>query len=469
MFDLDTLNGLFGDAVTVADGRVTVTRPDALAAAPMDQLVRGAVFADGVEREYARWLIWELGQAVGVQTASIHDLYMARGRGEIGGFTVPAINLRVVTYDAARSIFRTAKTIDAGAFILEIARSEIAYTGQRPHEYVAVILAAALREGFRGPVFIQGDHFQVNHKKYAVDPQPEVDAVKALVREAVGAGFYNIDIDTSTLVDLSKSSHKEQQGLNYEVGVEIMKEVRAVEPPGVTISVGGEIGEVGTQNSTVEELRAYMDGLQTTLPADVAGLSKISVQSGTSHGGVVLEDGSIAEVKLDLDTLELLSRVAREEYGLAGAVQHGASTLPEDAFHNFPQRETAEIHLATNFQNMLFDHIPAALRDEMYAWIRENAKDERKVTDSDEQFYYKSRKKALGPFKRQLWEMPPQVMQAVATLYDQKFRFLFDQLAIRNTRDIVARYVKPPLLHRPMPADATPVHAAAPDDADLSD
>src|SRR5215203_1108062 len=226
MFDLDTLNGLFGDAVTVADGQVRVNRPDAIAGAPMDQLVRAAVFAEGVEREYARWLIWEIGQAVGVQPASIHDLYMARGRGEIGGFTVPAINLRVVTYDAARSIFRTAIAIDAGAFILEIARSEIAYTGQRPNEYVSVILAAALREGFRGPVFIQGDHFQVNHKKFAVDPNTEVGAVQALAKEAIAAGFYNIDVDTSTLVDLSKSTLAEQQRLNYEIGIDILKTIR---------------------------------------------------------------------------------------------------------------------------------------------------------------------------------------------------------------------------------------------------
>ena len=135
-----------------------------LAGPPMDQLVRAAVFAEGVEREYARWLIWELGQTVGVRPASIQDLYMARGRGEVQGFTVPAIDLRVVTYDAARAIFRTANAIEAGAFILEIARSEIAYTGQRPHEYVSVVLAAALREGFRGPVFIQGDHFQINQR-----------------------------------------------------------------------------------------------------------------------------------------------------------------------------------------------------------------------------------------------------------------------------------------------------------------
>jgi hypothetical protein len=193
------------------------------------------------------------------------------------------------------------------------------------------------------------------------------------------------------------------------------------------------------------------------------------VQSGTSHGGVVLADGSIADVKLDLDTLERLSKVARERYKLAGAVQHGASTLPDTAFHNFPKRETAEIHLATNFQTMLFDHLPDALRNEIYAWLAVNAKDERKSTDTDEQFFYKTRKKALGPFKKQLWELPPEAKKQLASVYDAKFRFLFEQLAIGNTAEMTKRYVKPPTLHRSMPVDATPAHAAAPDDADLSD
>ncbi|MDB4879459.1 MAG: aldolase, partial [Gemmatimonadetes bacterium] len=274
--------------------------------------------------------------------------------------------------------------------------------------------------------------------------------------------------DTSTLVDLSKETLAEQQRLNYEVGIDILQEVRAAEPPGVTISVGGEIGEVGTENSTVEELRAYMDGFNAALPGGIEGLSKISVQSGTSHGGVVLADGSIADVQLDLDTLETLSRVARDDYGLSGAVQHGASTLPDTAFNNFPTREVAEIHLATNFQNMLYDALPAALREEIYGWLRENAKDERKATDSDEQFFYKTRKKGLGPFKKQLWEFAAS-SPSLAAIYDRKFRFLFDQLAIGGTAGIVAAHVKPPVQHRTMPADATPAHAAAPDDADLSD
>lgn len=467
MDDIQRLNTIFGADVTVANGRVTVVRDAALASPAMDQLVRAAVFG-GDEKDHARWLIWEIGQAVGVRAASIHDLYLARGRGEVNGFTVPAINVRGAAYDTARSIFRTAIAMKAGAFILEIARSEIAYTDQRPSEYVAVMLAAALREGFRGPVFIQGDHFQVSAKKYAVDPKPEVEAVKALAREAIAAGFYNIDIDTSTLVDLSKKSLDEQQRLNYEVGVDILTTVRELEPDNVTISVGGEIGEVGTENSTVEELTAYMDGFNRSLPAGMEGLSKISVQSGTSHGGVVLADGSIADVKLDLDTLEKLSVVARDKYHLAGAVQHGASTLPDTAFHNFPKRETAEIHLATNFQNMLFDHMPADLRTQIYGWLTTNAKDERKATDSEEQFFYKTRKKALGPFKRQLWDLPDAAKATLAKAYDDKFAFLFKQLAIGDTASIVAKFVRAPEIHRLDPSEAVAV-AAAPDDADLSD
>lgn len=468
---MESVDKILGNAISFLDGKLTVKDESALKSDRMDRLVRVVVFGDREEKEYARWLVWEIGQAVGVHPSSIHDLYMARGRGEIGGFTVPAINVRGAAYDTGRAIFRTAIRLNAGAFILEIARSEIGYTEQRPAEYVSVMIAAALREGYRGPLFIQGDHFQVNAKKWKADPKAEVDAVKQLVREAVAAGFYNIDIDTSTLVDLSKQTLDEQQRPNYEVGIDILKTVREVQPHGVTISAGGEIGEVGTENSTEPELRAFMDGFNRTLPKGegMAGLSKISVQSGTSHGGVVLADGKIAEVQLDLDTLERLSTVAREEYGLAGAVQHGASTLPDTAFNNFPRRETCEIHLATNFQTMLFDHLPQTLRDEVYAWLRENAKDERKEKDSDEQFFYKTRKKALGPFKRQMWELPPDIKTKLGQAYDRKFGFLFEQLAIGNTRKYVDKYVKPPVIHRPQPAEGHVTVAAAPDDTSLSD
>src|ERR1700716_4358174 len=348
--------------------------------AKIDVLVRKAVFGSEDEKAHARWMIWEMGQEAGVRPASIHELYLARGRGEVPAFTTPAMNVRILSYDTGRAIFRAAKRLDAGAIICEIARSEIAYTDQRPAEYVAVMTAAALREGFTGPLFIQGDHVQVNAKKYAADAGAELKALRALIEEDLHAGFYSVDIDTSTLVDLSKPNLDEQQRTNYERAAELTKFIRDREPDDVTVSVGAEIGEVGGKNSDVQELQAFMDGYNRTLKqlGTTPGISKISVQTGTSHGGVVLPDGSIAKVQLDLDALKALSRDARTRYGLGGAVQHGASTLPPEAFGPFPACEAVEIHLATNFQNLVLDHpkLPADLRAELNAWVKAECKDE---------------------------------------------------------------------------------------------
>ncbi|MEA2723574.1 MAG: fructose-bisphosphate aldolase, class [Gemmatimonadales bacterium] len=461
---------LYGGGVTLVPGGIKVRDQAKLRSPATDRLVWQAVFGTGDEREAARWLIWELGQITGARPASINDLYLARGRGECGGFTVPAINVRMMAYDTARAIFRTARAGKAGAIILEIARSEIAYTEQRPAEYVSVILAAALREGYTLPLFIQGDHCQVNHKKYQADPAGEVGEVKKLIAEEVGAGFYNIDVDTSTLVDLSHASLEAQQRLNYEHAAEITAFIRDQEPAGVTVSVGAEIGEVGMKNSTVEELHAFMQGYNRSIGAlgDYEGISKISVQTGTSHGGVVLPDGTMADVKLDLQALAALSKVARDEYGLAGAVQHGASTLPSNAFGNFPRIETAEIHLATNFQNMVFDHprLPSALKERVRSWLDENAAGERKSGDTEEQFYYKARKKAIGPFKRDFWSLPEDVRNAIAADLEKTFAFLFEQLNVNGTQEQVNQFIQAPMQHH---AALKPVLVAAADDPDAGE
>ncbi len=438
--------------------------------ADMDALVRKAVFGTEDEKAHARWMIWEMGQKAGVRPASIHELYLARGRDEVPAFTTPAMNVRILSYDSGRAIFRAAKRLDAGAIICEIARSEIAYTDQRPAEYVAVMTAAALREGFTGPLFIQGDHVQVNAKKYAADPEAELKALRALIEEELHAGFYNIDIDTSTLVDLSKPNLDEQQRTNYERAAELTKFIRDREPDDVTVSVGAEIGEVGGKNSDVHELKAFMDGYNRTLNklGSPAGISKISVQTGTSHGGVVLPDGSIAKVQLDLQALKALSHDARTKYGLGGAVQHGASTLPPEAFSQFPACEAVEIHLATNFQTIVMDHpaLPKDLRREVNDWVKREAKEEWKKGDTEEQFIYKSRKKAIGPFKRRFWDLPADVRAAIGADLEKTFAFLFEQLRVKGTRASTDRYVKPKLVSHAAPRAAL---VSAPDDAEAGE
>lgn len=410
----------------------------------MDKLVQDLVLIDDLEsKKRIAKKILDTAYKKGIYPLSIYEFYMARGRGEFGGFCVPAINLRILTYDLAKAIIRVAKRNNSGAFIFEIAKSEIGYTNQPPLEYAAVCLAAAVKEDYQGPIFIQGDHFQANEKKYKEDPQKEIDGLKSIIQEAVDAGFYNIDIDSSTLVDLSKPDVKKQQRLNYEVCAELTEFIRRIQPKGIEISVGGEIGEVGKKNSSPEELRAFMTGYRESLRKNYKGISKISIQTGTSHGGVVLPDGSIAQVKLDFETLKNLSKLAREEFGLGGAVQHGASTLPSEAFHKFVETETAEVHLATEFQNMVYETklFPKELKDRMYEWLKQDCAGERKEGETEEQFIYKARKKAAGPFKKEIYKLPNEIKDGIAKELEARFEFLFKQLNMVNKKELVDKCV----------------------------
>lgn len=438
---------LDGDRLSIIDE--TVFRSTAV----RDLAWTAAFSTDEATAAAAQWLVWEASQVLGARSASIQDLYAARARGEVSGFTVPAINIRAQTFDMARTIFEAAASADVGAVILELARSEQTYTFQRPIDYATAVLAGAIAADWQAPVFIQGDHYQFNANKYATDPEAMTDEIRRACRLAIEAGYRNIDIDSSTLVDLALPTVDDQQHENYRRAAELTALIRSLETDGVTVSVGGEIGEVGHKNSTVEELRAYLDGYRRELDAaapGAIGISKVSVQTGTSHGGVPLPGGGVAEVKLDFEVLRELGVVARE-YGLAGAVQHGASTLPDELFHRFPAVETAEIHLATGFQNALYEHpaFPGELHREIEAWCFANAADERKPDQTDQQFVYTTRKKAIGPFKQALWELPTR--DEILASQRRKIAFLFTELGVNGSRELVGRYIRPVEVHRPVP------------------
>jgi fructose/tagatose bisphosphate aldolase len=410
----------------------------------IDKLIEQSVFGpDAGVKEKARLQINKMAFDRGIFPASIQGLYEAAGKGLYRGITVPAINIRGITYQVARAVFRAAMKDNVGAFSFEIARSEIGYTQQSPAEYADCILAAAVKENFQGPVFIQGDHYQVRRAMYRENPATELDDIKKLIKDSIEAGFYNIDIDASTVVDISKTNLVEQQEKNSQITAEMTRFIRSIEPKGITVSVGGEIGEIGKGNSTVEDLRAFMTGYLGQLPKGIKGISKISVQTGTAHGGVVLPDGSIAKVSIAFDTLRDMSKLAREEYNMGGAVQHGASTLPDEAFDMFPKVETVEVHLATGFQNIIYDSaaFPKDLLEKINRHLEVACNNERKDGETEEQFFYKTRKKAFGDFKKELWHLPENVNRQIMQELEERFTLIFRKLNVTNSVDLVNKHV----------------------------
>jgi len=399
----------------------------------MEKLVREMVF--GKDKKNTEKKIKRLAKKNGIWLASTQRLYKNIARRENKGFTVPALNIRTMTFDVARAVFRAVKKEKVGAFIFEIARSEISYTKQSPEEYISVILGAAIREGFKGPLFFQGDHFQINSKRYLSRTwkRKELKELKNLIRKAIKAGFYNIDIDCSTLKPLKE---------NFSLTAKLTSFIRKIEPKKLTVSIGGEVGEIGDKDTTVKEIKIFMDGYKKALSqyGNLTGLSKVAVQARTVHGGILLASGKLKKIRGDFSILKKLSQEARK-YETAGIVQHGASTLSKEYFSRFPESEVCEIHLATNFQNIIYDssYFPKELKDKIYKWLKRKFPKEKKKTDTEIQFLYKFRKKALGPFKKEIWDIPEKNKDKILKQLEKEFIFLFKSLKVSQTKGLIKK------------------------------
>lgn len=354
----------------------------------MRDLVQQAVF--GEDRVASQEEIKKLAQSKGVFLSSTYKLYEAMAKGKAGGFTVPAFNFRTLTFDASRALFRAAKKQQAGAFIIELAKSEMQYTDQTPEEFAACCLAGACEEGWCGPLFLQGDHFKCQQ-----GTPEEIDELKSLIVQAIEAGFYNIDIDSSALPVRD----------NAELTFHFTRFIRSQRLGALTISVGGEVGQIGKENTTVEQLREFMAIYQGELEelGGLKGLSKLAVQTGTAHGkgGVV-----------DFELLKELSQEARK-HGVAGVVQHGASTLEDSVFEKFPGSGACEIHLSTALQNIIIEALPLGLAKKIKS------------------------KKDLGPLKQEIWNVGQGALDRICQKLEERFGFFFEKLNVAGTAGLV--------------------------------
>lgn len=400
-----------------------------------------AAFGDSAEQQLAHKYAWQLAYACGIFSASIDELYRIISTGELPNMTVPAMNMRAIPYQSARAVFAAMRDHHVRAAIFELSRGEIAFTGQRPMEYATVILCAAIAERHSGPIFLQGDHFQVSASRYATDPDLELTTLKKLIAEAVEAGFYSIDIDTSTLVDLSFDTVDEQQRPNYLLTAELVNFVRKLEPEGITISLGGEIGEVGEENSTAEEVEAFLAGVNAHLDPNTAGLTKLSIQSGTKHGGNVLKDGSFGEMLVDFELITELTNACRSHSGVAGCVQHGASMLTLEKLGRLPESACVEVHLAAAFLNAVYKHLPDSLVTLADDWALEHFADEWKTDWSKEQFLHHARRYPIGYFKRQWWDASDCHETLRTAIYDQTVAYL-EALNVINTVQMITDTIK---------------------------
>ena len=383
----------------------------------LDQLAHDLALTDAGKAERIRALVALAGIA-GVYTASIGPVYRALAAGTIPPLAVPAINLRGLTYDLARAIWQAAGEAAAGPVIFELAPSESRTGRQRFEEFAALVLAAAVREGYRGPVFLQVDHFQIDLPDPRFSPE-----FRSWCRRSVAAGMQQVDFDASGLC--ASPSAVSAQAACAQATAAAAAFHRKLNRSGDLV-YGAEVGEIGGANTTVDDLREFMATYRSA-PANPPPLGKISVNTGTTHGGVIDTAGRPGPMPLDLGLLADLAAVARREYGLPGVVQHAASTLSLAQLSRLPAAGVCEVHLATGIQNLVFDHpeFDTGLRGRMQAELLDTRREAegRELDGSQDwtpaQHFYSGRWTSWGQFKRELWELPEESRAAIrASLVD---------------------------------------------------
>lgn len=379
---------------------------------------------------------WEQG----LYPASIASVYHALGKGELPPMTIPAFNVRGLTYPLARAIWRTAMQLQSGPIIFELAPSESTGCDQTFEEYAAMVMAAAYKEGHRGPVFLQGDHFNL-------DSKADLPRVEELAISVIETGFYQIDIDGSHLYDDTAGSLAGFHAPNAQITGDLIDTLRCAQPRNIHLALGAEVGEIGGKNTTREDLVAFHSELQKHTPSNTSSLDKISAQTGTTHSGIVLPDGSTGKMQVDFNLISNLSAQARE-FGWSGLVQHGASTLRIADLAQLPDAGVIEVHLATQIQNILFDHpaFPQDLRNQMIAELTAttHGAEGDKLNDaaqlSEAQRFYQARWAAWGLYKKELWQLPTQVLDPICNSLADWVGEIFKALQVENKQRILQKF-----------------------------
>lgn len=413
----------------------------------VDRLAMTAAIGDSDEvRHLARIIIRSAAMSHNIWCDSIQPLYKVMSRGKTKPLTIPAFNMRGLTYFIARSIFRVARRDKVGPFIFELSPAEMYHTGQTPLEYTTAVLAAALREHYEGPVFMQGDHFSPDGIHFGSDPDSLGPDLESLIKDSIDAGFYNFDLNGIQLTESHNTNTDPDFSQQTENMVQNIELLNRLQPRNIVVNIGTGIANTADVNTSVNSVRKFLQSLADAIAESglKTSVSKFKIQAGTSEKSVDDPDENAASKELDFSQLQALSDVVKNEFSLAGTVIPITSIESENVFNKLADCGVVEIHLGTELQNLIFDHsrFPAGLREEIHSFLETEYPDTRQPDWSDQLFYFKKRIRAWKHFKRTLWTLDHRTRSVMCSYLEDKFALLFEGLNLQNTQKLIKNNYK---------------------------
>lgn len=405
--------------------------PQMLRGELVDRLAITAALGDSEDvKEMARFLIRASAISHNIWCDSVSPIFLGIGQGKYQGFTIPAINLRGITYYLARRVFHSARRQKAGPIVFQLSSSEMDITGQPPSEYVSCILAAALRENYSGPVFLQASRIGTRDQKTDSLDLPDIKP-SALIADAIASGIFNLEFECSD--DLDET-------------VKLISEIRMHQPDGVSIAVGCTIPLPKSRQTAVQELLGFVTGLKTRLQ-DLKineSVCKINLVCNSDPMGSDFLDQDQMTGMLDFNRLGALSEILREQLGMAGPVLSSSHEIQADFFDQVATYKISELKMETWIQDLILNHdrFPTGLREEIRAYLETEYTHLRKADWSDQHFYNNLRSRAWKPYKKTLWSLDHRTRLTISNSFEDRIKLLFENLHVGLNKKLVNRLYK---------------------------
>lgn len=380
-----------------------------------------------------------------VSSKSIIQILRESGRPAV----IMAVNPRSVPDEIIPAVLQAAEDYRV-PIIFELAASEMnvnpdasltaAYTGMTPAMLAEKVNYWVQKLGITIPYAIHGDHITVKKNT------PEaIQAAKALIEAEVAAGFTSYAIDASFLMELDESKLVERlNAMTYEdlllipdlgevlarristhgpfSSLEELKEIEGIgeslyqtirtylelkdnidvtaelaklipEGAGLEVEVG-EIGKVDPETGQ-QALTTVIEAVTFIKALHKRGIypDMLAIHNGTAHGNAFDPDGNpIPQLGIDLQrTREIAEAIA--PFGV-GITQHGTTGTSMENLRLFGRSGIVKANVATNWQNIMWEHLPEEMKEKIIAWQWENLGEMRRKYSSDAEFLDKTRKYA---------------------------------------------------------------------------
>ncbi len=444
----------------VTNNQLEIQNPDHLKKQLIDALIYNGIFNKDVNiREFIFWLIWEAAGVLNIQLASIQELYEARkeearNKNEYPHMIIPSIQIPGFSYYTARSVIRAAQQKNVGAFIFELTKADFDHTLQRPKEYTMNCLAAAIKEGYEGILFIQGDQFQINDRNFKQNRVAEVSLTRSLIDEAIDAGFYNIGIDTSTLIDNTIPNVNEQQFLNFALSATLTRFIREKQPEGITVSLGINIARLKEIETLLNDFRAFMNGYNETIKKVELGITVKKMNTIVIQAPLSIEANKTqAEINMDLDILEKLANLAQNDFDLAGIALNCPADVSDQLLSSLLEKDLAELKFNNIIQDIIYNHtqLPDDLKERFDEYLISTFIHEKEENETMSQFLYKVRKKGFRDFKQEFYDLEDNIKTNISKEIEDKISDLFQKLNLVDSKPLIEKWIKPVAISKPIP------------------